>query len=312
MLSRLLDICFKKYALSTRTIFISAFCCLMPLLLSGCKLAMLDPQGLIATEEKHILVISVFLMLLIVVPVISLIFLFAWWYRAGNTKAHYAPDWSHSTLLEVVWWSIPCIIIAILGTITWTSSHSLDPYKSINVDNKKPLTIEVIALQWKWLFIYPEQNIATINTIQIPVNTPVRFLITAEGPMNSFQIPQLAGQIYAMTGMQTKLHVIANKVGDYRGISANFSGNGFSDMMFTVHASSQEQFAQWVKTVKRSPTFLTLATYNQLMTPSEKNPIQYFSVADKTLFQMALMKPMMPEKEIAALCKTNANKTREA
>lgn len=303
MFSRLLTISFKTYALSLRIVFFSIGSVLLAFLLSGCKLVVMDPQGTIAAQEKRLLIIAVLIMLLVVLPVILLIFLFAWWYRAGNTKAAYSPNWSHSTLLEVVWWSIPCIIIVVLGVITWMSSHSLDPYKPLLIDNKKPITIEVIALQWKWLFIYPEQNIATINYIQIPIHTPIRFLITAEGPMNSFQIPQLAGQIYAMTGMQTKLYLAADRVGNYRGISANFSGDGFSDMKFIVRASTQEQFDQWMKTVKQSPHMLSRTTYQQLITPSENNPIQYFSSADKTIFQMALMKSMMPEKDIAALCK---------
>lgn len=161
-------------------------------LLSGCKFALLNPQGRIAADEKSIMVTSAWLMSLIVVPVILLVFMVAWRYRASNEKATYAPEWAHSTVLEIIWWAIPCLIVLILSIITWTSSHQLDPYKSLAVKDKKTLVIEAISLEWKWLFIYPDQNIATVNTLEIPVNTPVEFLISAEGPMNSFQIPQLA------------------------------------------------------------------------------------------------------------------------
>ncbi|RDI43401.1 ubiquinol oxidase subunit II [Aquicella lusitana] len=262
--------------------------------LSGCKFALLDPKGIIAADEKNIMITSVWLMSIVIVPVIILTFVFAWRYRAGNTKAKYTPDWSHSTVLELIWWSVPCIIIAILATITWKSTHELDPYKPLAVNNSKPITIQAIALEWKWLFIYPEQNIATINFVQFPAGVPVTFLITAEGPMNSFQIPQLAGQIYAMAGMQTKLNLIANAEGDYAGISANFSGDGFAGMKFTARASSQAQFDQWVKSVKQSPDKLTMAAYHRLVQPSENNRIQQFSAANSKIFEMAIMKSMMP------------------
>jgi len=267
--------------------------CGLTLLLNGCKYAILDPKGSIAADEKHILIISVLLMLMVVVPVIILTFTFAWRYREKNTKAIYSPSWAHSTPLEIIWWSIPCIIIGVLGTITWVSSHQLDPYRPLS-SMKQPITIQVIALEWKWLFIYPDQHIATVNFVQFPVGVPIRFLITAEGPMNSFQIPQLAGQIYAMAGMQTKLNLIANEIGDYAGISANFSGKGFSGMKFIARATSQEQFSLWVKIVKQSPKQLTPIEYNKLAQPSENNIVEYFSSANQYLFETAVMNPMMP------------------
>lgn len=282
-----------------RPILLTTFLIGLALLLGGCKLVMLEPKGMIAASEKSILINSSLLMLIVVVPVMILTFAFAWHYRAGNTKAKYTPNWSHSTLIEVICWSIPCVIIVILGIITWKSSHDLDPYKPLEISNKKHITIQAIALEWKWLFIYPEQNIASINEIQIPVGVPIRFLITAEGPMNSLQIPQLAGQIYAMAGMQTKLHLIADTAGTYQGISANFSGDGFSGMKFTVRAGSQDEFDQWVKTVKRSQNVLTTMTYNQLVKPSENNVVKYFSSANKDIFATVIMKSMMPMKEMA-------------
>jgi cytochrome o ubiquinol oxidase subunit 2 len=263
------------------------------LLLSGCDMALLNPQGLIATQEKQLLIVAVLLMCVIVIPVLILTFIVAWKFRASNTKAKYAPDWGHSTILEVVWWSIPCVIIIILAAITMVSTHKLDPYKPLE-HKEKPITIQVIALNWRWLFIYPEQNIATINFVQFPVNKPVQFLITSDAPMNSFQIPQLAGQIYAMAGMQTKLNLITDKVGDYKGFSANFSGLGFSGMRFVARASSSADFDKWVKTVKQAPVKLTQATYDKLVPDSEDTKVQYFATAEKDLLDNVMMKYMMP------------------
>src|SRR5579885_452134 len=190
-------------------------------LLSGCELAVLNPKGVIAAQEVKIMLISAALMLIVVLPVIFLALFFSWRYREGNRNAKYAPEWAHSTVLELIWWSIPCAIIAILGIITWHSSHTLDPFRPLNAAGKtQTMTIQAIALEWKWLFIYPEQNIATINYLQIPAGVPVRFEITSEGPMNSLLIPQLAGQVYAMAGMQSRLHLIADEVGDYQGFSS--------------------------------------------------------------------------------------------
>lgn len=263
------------------------------LLLHGCNLVILNPKGSIAADEKNILIISVLLMLLVVIPVIIMAFVFAWRYRESNTNAKYEPDWSHNTTLEVVWWTIPCIIIGILGTITWISTHRLDPYQPLS-NPQKPITIQAISLEWKWLFIYPEENIATINYIQFPVNTPIRFLISAEGPMNSFQIPALAGQIYAMAGMQTKLHLITDVVGEYQGQSTNFTGDGFSFMNFKAIATSKADYDKWVQTVKNSSDNLTMMSYNELIKPSINVPVTYFSSANKNIFETVVMKSMMP------------------
>lgn len=263
------------------------------LTLSGCGSVLLNPKGQIAADEKSILITSVLLMLTIVIPVIILILFFAWRYREGNSKAAYRPTWEHNTLIEIVCWSIPCIIIAILGTITWITSHTLDPYKPLSTQTK-PLTIQAISLEWRWLFIYPEQNIATIDFIQFPVGTPVQFVITAEGPMNSFQIPQLGGQIYAMAGMQAKLNLIANEPGEFQGVSANFTGEGFSDMKFFAKASTAAEFKKWVNTAKQSPDHLTVLTYNELAKPNKNNEIRYFSSVTENLFSDIVMKSMMP------------------
>ncbi len=267
------------------------------LFLSGCHFSVLHPKGIISVEEINILLISAALMLIVVIPVIILTIFFSWRYREGNLKATYSPEWAHSTVLEVIWWSIPCLIILILAIITWRSSHSLDPYRPIKQHSQyQPLTIQVIALEWKWLFIYPEQHIATINYVSFPVDVPIRFEITSEGPMNSFLIPQLAGQIYAMAGMKSKLHLIANDIGDYEGFSANFSGKGFSGMKFIAHVSTQKAFEEWVKTVKQTTVTLDKTRYAQLMLPSENDSVTYFSSVDNQLFNTSIMKSMMPMK----------------
>jgi cytochrome o ubiquinol oxidase subunit 2 len=263
------------------------------LLLSGCKLALLDPKGIIAASEKQLMIDATLLMLIVVIPVILITFWFVWRYRASNKNATYRPDDHHSTAIEVVCWAIPCIIILILGTMTWISSHRLDPYRPLKMAGK-PITIQAIALNWKWLFIYPDQKIATINYVQIPVNRQIRFLITSDAPMNSLLIPRLAGQIYAMGGMRTQLHLAANQIGVYRGFSSNFSGGGFSGMHFKVHVTSQQDYNAWVNKTKRSPQKLTIKEYNKLMQDSENNPVQFFSGVANNLFKNVIMKYMMP------------------
>lgn len=276
-------------------------------LLSGCDLAVLDPKGLIAVDEKHLMITALLLMFIVVIPVIILTLVISRRYRASNTKAKYTPDWSHNVWLELVWWSIPLAIVIVLATLTWISSHRLDPYKPIQSD-AKPITIQVVALQWRWLFIYPDQHIATLNFVQFPVNTPVAFYITADAPMNSFQIPQLAGQIYAMAGMQTQLHLIANEMGDYKGRSVSFSGPGFSDMTFIARASSQADFDSWVKTVKQSGKALDFNAYNLLAAPSEDNTPQNFSLTTDDLFHDIIMKYMPPVQSAPqAMTATTAN-----
>ena len=266
-------------------------------LLTACNTPMvLDPKGMIAAHEKKLMIDALLLMSTIVVPVIILTLLIARKYRASNTKAKYTPNWAHGTALEAGWWVLPIIIIAVLGTMTWRTTHELDPYKPLDVKGAgQPVTIQVIALDWKWLFIYPDQNIATVNYIEFPVNTPVNFLITSDAPMNSFQIPQLGGQIYAMAGMQTKLHLIADTPGDYKGRSVSFSGEGFTGMTFIAHVGSQQEFDTWVKSVKASKNTLDMNAYNQLVKPSENNPVMLFSSVTNNLFSNVIMKYMGPD-----------------
>ena len=253
------------------------------LLLSGCQWAVLDPKGPVGLQERSIIITATVLMLLVVVPVIALILIFAWRYRASNEKAEYRPDWSHSNRIEAVVWLIPCLIIAALGVITWRSSHSLDPYRPL--DSKvKPIRIDAVALDWKWLFIYPDQKVATVNQVAFPANVPVELHITSATVMNAFFIPQLGSQIYAMAGMQTRLHLLANASGTYQGLSSNYSGDGFSGMTFRAIAMPQQGFDAWVARVKASQQALGVAAYEQLAKPSENNPVAYYSQVRPDLF----------------------------
>lgn len=277
------------------------------LLLGGCNMTLLDPVGQIGVDEKNLIITATLLMLLVVVPVILMTLVFAWKYRASNKNATYAPKWSHSTKIEVVIWTVPILIIIALGVITYKSTHALDPYRPIESD-VKPVTIEVVAMDWKWLFIYPDQGIATVNKIVFPANTPVNFRITSDTVMNSFFIPGLGGQIYAMAGMQTKLHLIANKNAELDGISANYSGAGFTGMKFKAIATSQAEFDAWVSEVKASPKQLDTAEYEALTKPSQNNPVELYSSVKPNLFQTIIdkyegMKPGKPvqheKKEVA-------------
>ena len=259
------------------------------LLLGGCNWTLLDPVGQVGIEERNLIITATLLMLLVVVPVILMTLIFAWKYRASNKNATYAPKWSHSTKIEVVIWTVPILIIIALGVITYKSTHALDPYRPLESD-VKPVTLEVVALDWKWVFIYPEQGIATVNKIVFPANTPVNFRITSDSVMNSFFIPGLGGQIYAMAGMTTKLHLIANKNAEMDGISANYSGAGFTGMKFKAIATSEEDFNAWVAEVKASPKQLDNAEYAALEKPSENNPVELYSTVTPNLFQLIIDK----------------------
>jgi cytochrome o ubiquinol oxidase subunit 2 len=271
-------------------------------LLSACDTVVMKPSGDIAAQEAHLVVVSTALMLLIIVPVIALIIIFAWRYRKNNTSATYTPDWDHSTKLELVIWGAPLLIIIALGLITWISTHVLDPYRPLQrIDaqrplaaDHKPLVVEVVAMDWKWLFIYPEQGIATVNELVAPVDMPIQFKITASSVMNSFYIPALAGQIYAMPGMETKLHAVINKAGIYDGFSANYSGAGFSHMRFKFHGKDQAGFDAWVKQVKAGATALDRPTYVQLDKPSEKEPVRHYNAVAGDLYDAILNRCVEP------------------
>lgn len=259
------------------------------LFLGGCKWTLIDSKGQVGIDERNLIYIATGLMLLVVIPVIVMALVFAWKYRASNKEATYTPEWAHSTKIELVVWGIPLLIIIALGYVTYVSTHHLDPYRPLESEHK-PVTIQVVALDWKWLFIYPEQGIATVNKIVFPANVPVNFRITSDSVMNSFFIPQLGGQIYAMAGMQTQLHLIANENGEFDGISANYSGAGFTGMKFKAVATSQADFDAWVSEVKSAPKQLDATTYEALAKPSEKNPVELYSSYVPNLFQTIIDK----------------------
>ena len=264
--------------------------------LAGCNTLLLNPPGDVAAQQGNLIVVSTLLMLLIILPVIALTLFFAWRYRASNKEATYAPDWDHSTQLELAIWAAPLLIIIALGAITWVSTHTLDPYRPVEriaagrplPANVKPLVIEVVALDWKWLFLYPEQDIAMVNELAVPVDRPVQFKITGSTVMNSFYSPALAGQIYAMPGMQTQLHAVMNAPGVYDGFSANYSGAGFSGMRFKLHGLDDAGFAQWIADAKGSREALSREAYLALEKPSEKEAPRAFASVAPGLFTAIL------------------------
>lgn len=250
--------------------------------LAGCEQVVLFPKGAVGIAERNLIILSTVIMLLIVVPVIIATLYFANKYRSTNNN-EYEPDWHHSNKIEAFVWIIPCIVVAVLAYVTWIKTHELDPYKPLDYPGK-PLQVEVVAMNWKWLFIYPEQGIATVNELVMPVDRPVSFNITSGHIMNSFFIPALGSQVYAMPGMQTKLHLIGNEIGSYAGISANYSGAGFSQMRFTTKVTSEADFEGWVSEVRKSDNNLSRAAYIELDKPSEKNPVTYYSASEPGLF----------------------------
>lgn len=248
------------------------------------------PKGMIARGEMHLISTNILLMLIVVIPTFILLLSIAWKYRAKNSKAKYDPEQSHVVFHELILWIIPSIVIAVMAVITWKQAHKLDPYQPIKAE-ASPLLIQVVALDWKWLFIYPEQGIATVNFVQFPERTPIQFALSADGsPMNSFWIPQLSGQIYAMSGMTTPLHLMADGPGLYTGRAAEINGKGFADMTFVVKSTLQSDFDDWVAEVKQSPLQLTNQIYNQLAKRSENHPITLYSNVEKDLYQKIVWK----------------------
>lgn len=261
---------------------------------SGVSIDVLQPQGEVAAKQRDLIVFTLVLALIVVVPVFFMLFFFAWKYREDNHKARYTPEWGDSKWLEIIWWGIPCVIIAILSVITWQSSHALDPYRPLTSD-VKPVKVQVVALQWKWLFIYPELGIATTNDLRFPEKTPVNFEITADAPMNSFWIPSLGGQVYAMNGMTTKLHLAADRVGEYKGSSANISGEGYADMKFTAQSLTESDFKTWVQSVKSTGGTLDAGRYATLARPAVPKEPDYFVLQEKGLYTTIVMKYMEPD-----------------
>lgn len=236
---------------------------------------LLMPSGAIGISERDLMVRATLLMLVVAVPVFILIILIAWRYRATNSRAAYTPDWEHSNLEEFIWWVIPFEIVLVLGALTWSSTHLLDPSRALS-QTVAPYTVEVVALPWKWLFIYPEEGIASVNELALPAGRPVRFEITADAPMNSFWIPALGGQMYAMTGMTTQLNLIAAHPGTYAGRSSNYSGEGFAQMTFSARAMDDADFNAWVANARASQDTLSPKAYSALAAPSDAGPVRYY------------------------------------
>ncbi len=256
----------------------------------GKTIALIQPKGFISSEQLRLTLAVVAILLIIAIPTLIILYSIAWKYRSTNPKAQYDPDGKHGKFFNFYFWSVPIAVAALIGIMLWPATHRLAPRKVIG-DVKDPLKIQVVALRWKWLFIYPEQNIATVNYVAIPVNTPVQFLITAdEAPMSSFWVPQLGGQLYAMTGHVNPLNLIADHTGTYNGVSAEINGAGFAGMKFTVESLQASDFEAWVKNTRSNSPYLDAARYSEIVKPSEYNPVDFYGGVDDSLFTNMLKK----------------------
>ena len=261
--------------------------------LRGRSVPVLQTAGEIADKQRNLLIACALLSVLVVVPVFWLLTHFAYKYSERNASAQYDPDQHGNNAMEVVWWLIPTLLMVVISTITWRSSYAMDPYKPLASKNET-LHVQVVAMDWKWLFIYPDQKVASVNEAAIPVDTPVDFEITSDTVMSSFWVPSLGGQMYAMTGMNTHLNLQASKPGDYRGSAANVSGKGFADMKFTVRAVSDDEFASWLGEARRADVGLSQDTYAMLARPGVEEKPSYYSSIDTELYDTIVMKYMMP------------------
>ena len=278
-----------------------AACLLAAATLAGCSGGMLDPKGPIASAERQILFNSLGIMLAIVIPTILATLGVAYWYRSSNKRARYLPSFEYSGRLEMLVWSIPAMTVLLVGGVAWVGSHDLDPRKPI-ASTAKTLRVQVVSLDWKWLFIYPDHRIASVNQLTIPVGMPVSFELTSSGVMNSFFVPQLGGQIYTMAGMSTRLHLQADHPGTYRGLSAQFSGDGFSDMRFAVDAVSVDQFAHWVDAARKVGPALDALTYSELAKPGAAVAPFTFREVAPGLFKSIVMSGMRRREASRSTC----------
>ncbi len=259
-------------------------------LLTGCdQLLLFNPKGPIGTEERFVLYVATALMLLVIIPVVIMNVWIPWRYRASRSRDDYAPQWASSHKIEVVVWLVPAIIVTILSVLVWDTTHRLDPYKPLET-GVEPVRIEAVSLDWKWLFIYPDLNIATVNKLVFPAQVPLSFRLTSASVMTSFFIPQLGSQIYAMGGMQTRLHLLADEPGTYAGQNQQYSGQGYAWMNFDAIATSRQDFETWVEKVRQSPQALDMTRYEQLEVPSEKDPVSLFSSVRPGLFDAIMVK----------------------
>jgi cytochrome o ubiquinol oxidase subunit 2 len=275
----------------------------------GRAIPVLETKGLIANQERDLILLTFGLGMVIVIPVLITLFSVAWRYRASNTKLKYQPDFSGHRGIEALWWGVPCVVILILAVITGVSTHALDPYQPIS-SSIQPVKIQVISLNWRWLFLYPDQAIATVNYVNIPKDTPINFTITSDAPMNSFWVPALAGQVYAMSGMSTQLHVMADSTGTFTGSSANMSGDGFADMHFKVNSMNESDFNLWVKktTLTSATNLLTDQSYKTLAADSHDRAEKSYMLMDHNLYNEIIMKYMSPsETKLKSVDATGAN-----
>jgi cytochrome o ubiquinol oxidase subunit 2 len=273
-------------------------CLIVVLFLSGCSGGVLDTHGPVGEAERTILFNATVIMLAVVIPVIVATLLFAWWFRVGNKRAQRRPDWAYGGQIEFVVWAIPALVVLFLGGIAWISSHDLDPRSRLHAA-EKPMEIEVVSLDWKWLFIYPGSGLATVNRLIVPVGAPLHFRLTSAGVMNSFFVPQLGSQIYTMAGMATELNLQADNPGTFAGLSAQFSGDGFSDMRFEVTAVSPEAFVQWVDETHTHGGSLDIKQYADLAKPSSQEPPRAFGAVSAGLFDAIIATPGTPPRALA-------------
>jgi cytochrome o ubiquinol oxidase subunit II len=279
----------------------------VPIALAACQSGVLDPRGPIGQADKTILIDSLAIMLAIVVPTILATFGIAWWYRASNKRARHLPEWAFSGQVELVVWATPIMVIILLGGVTWIGSHQLDPATPIE-SKVAPLNIEVVSLDWKWLFIYPHQQVASVNQLIVPAGTPLHFSLTSASVLNAFFVPQLGSMIYTMNGMTTELNLHADQPGTFRGLSAHYSGEGFSDMHFDVHAVPADEFEAWVQNTRGREPALNAASYAALARQSVSAPVTSFGTVDPDLFAKIVSLRLPP----AAGPRTEDEGTRQA
>lgn len=270
---------------------------LIAFLVHFAPVTLLNPSGYIAQHERNLMLIVIGLMSTLAIPTVIFMFYVAWRYRADNPHhPNFSPEHTASRKMSFIWWAIPSVAVVILSCIVWPAAHMLDPYKHLE-SSVKPVRVQVIALQWKWLFIYPDQHIASMNVLEIPTNTPIDFELTADAPMNSFWIPELGGQIYAMNGMHTQTHFLSQKIGDFQGLAAEINGDGYADMRFIVHSVSKEDYEKWVTKMQKGSTKLDQSVYNELAKPKEDRRELFYSLVDPKLFMTVLMKDLIPPTE---------------
>lgn len=287
-----------------RKILIIMFCVVfglaaIVLVLANENTLVFHPKGVVAKDEMRLIITNVALMLVIILPTYLLLFSVLWRHITKKEEAEYKPEHTYGIKGEFLMWALPSVIVVILATITWEATHRLNPYNPLESESDDPLTVEVVALDWKWLFIYPEQGIATLNYLQIPEKTVIHFKLAADNtPMNSFWIPQLSGQIYSMTGMTTQLYLKADGIGDYTGRAVEINGEGYADMHFKVKSTSQKDFENWIAEAKKSSHHLKQKDYDELVKPFVDKSIVFFSEVDKDLFHKIVHKYMYPTKPV--------------